>query len=54
VADGVNSLSQGKYDDVPESSTHRRGTFHPPVPPPSPLTPPVSIERLLALLNVIV
>jgi hypothetical protein len=44
---------KGVYDDVPESSTHRRGTFRPHVPPPSPLTPPVSLEQLLASQNTI-
>jgi hypothetical protein len=42
------------YDDVPESSTRRRGAFHPPVPPPSRPTPPVSLEQLLAPQNAIV
>jgi hypothetical protein len=42
------------YDDVPKSSTHRRGAFRPPLPPPSPPMPPVSLEQLLALLNAIV
>jgi hypothetical protein len=42
------------YDDVPEFSTHCRGTFHPPVPPPSPPTPLVSFEQLLVPLNAIV
>jgi hypothetical protein len=42
------------YDDVPKFSTCCRGTFHPPVPPSSPLTPPVSLEQLLAPLNAIV
>jgi hypothetical protein len=46
--------SKGMYDDVPESSTRRRGTFSLPAPPPSPLTPPVSLEQLLAPLNPIV
>jgi hypothetical protein len=41
------------YVDVPESSTRRHGAFHPPVPPPSPLMPPVSLEQLLALLNAV-
>jgi hypothetical protein len=45
---------KGVYDDIPESSTHRRGAFYPAVPPPSPPTPPVSLEQLLALLNAIV
>jgi hypothetical protein len=45
---------KGMYDDVPESSTHHRGTFHSPVPPPSPLVPPVSLKQLLAPLNAIV
>jgi hypothetical protein len=40
---------KGVYDDVPESSTHHRGTFRPPVPPPYPLMPPVCLEQLLAL-----
>jgi hypothetical protein len=44
---------KGEYDDVPELSTHHRGAFHPPVPPPSPLTPPVSLEQLLVPLNAI-
>jgi hypothetical protein len=42
------------YNDVPEFSTRHRGTFHPPVPPSSPPTPPVSLEQLLAPLNAIV
>jgi hypothetical protein len=42
------------YDDVPEFSTHHHGKFHPPVPPSSPPTPPVSLEHLLAPLNAIV
>jgi hypothetical protein len=46
--------SKNEYDDVPESSICRRGTFRPPVPPPSPLTPPASLEQLLAPLNAIV
>jgi hypothetical protein len=46
--------SKGMFDDFPESSTCHRGTFRSPVPPPSPLTPPVSLEQLLAPLNVIV
>jgi hypothetical protein len=55
VVDGANSLRQEHvYDDVPESSTHRRATFHPPMPPPSPPTSPVSLEQLLVPLNVIV
>jgi hypothetical protein len=41
------------YDDVPESSTRCHGTFSLPVPPPSPPTPPVSLEQLLAPLNAI-
>jgi hypothetical protein len=45
---------KGVYDDVLESSTHRRGAFHPPVPPPTPPMPPVSLEQLLAPLNAIV
>jgi hypothetical protein len=44
---------KGVYDDVFEFSTHRRGAFHPPVPPPSPPLPPVSLEQLLAPLNAI-
>jgi hypothetical protein len=39
------------YDDVPESSTHRRGELRPPVPPPSPPAPPASLEQLSASLN---
>jgi hypothetical protein len=39
---------KGVYDDVPESSTRHHGAFHPHVPPPSPLMPPVSFEQLLA------
>jgi hypothetical protein len=42
------------YDDVPESTTSHCGTFHPPVPTPSPPAPPVSLEQLLAPLNAIV
>jgi hypothetical protein len=42
------------YHDVPKFSTRRRGTFHPPVPPPSPPTTQVSLEQLLAPLNAIV
>jgi hypothetical protein len=42
------------YDGVPEFSTRRRGTFHPHVPPSSPLTPPVSLEQPLSPLNAIV
>jgi hypothetical protein len=42
------------YDDEPEFSTRHRGTFHPLVPPSSPLMPPVSLEQLLAPLNAIV
>jgi hypothetical protein len=40
-------------DDVPESSTHRRGAFNPLVPPPSPPMPLVSLEQLLASQNAI-
>jgi hypothetical protein len=47
-------LGTSVYDDVPESSTCRRGEFRPPVPPPSPLTPLASLEQLLAPLNAIV
>jgi hypothetical protein len=43
----------GVFDDVPESSTRRRGAFRAPVPPPSPPMPPVSLEQLLALQNAI-
>jgi hypothetical protein len=46
--------SKDVYDDVHEFSTRRRGTFHPNVPPPSPPTPPVSLEQLLTPLNAIV
>jgi hypothetical protein len=45
---------KGVYDDVPEPSTHRCAAFRPPVPPPSPPTPLVSLEQLLAPLNAIV
>jgi hypothetical protein len=45
---------KGVYDDVPKSSTHHRGTFHPTVPLPSPSVQPVSLEQLLAPLNAIV
>jgi hypothetical protein len=41
------------YDDVPEFSTRRRGTFYPHVPPSSPPTLLVSLEQLLAPLNAI-
>jgi hypothetical protein len=41
------------YDDVAESSTHHRGAIRSPVPPPSPLTPPVSLEQLLSSQNAI-
>jgi hypothetical protein len=44
---------KGMIDDVPKSSTRRRGVFRPPVPPPSPLMPPVSLEQLLASQNAI-
>jgi hypothetical protein len=43
----------GEYDDVPKSPTRHRGAFHPPVPPPSPLTSLVSLKQLLALQNAI-
>jgi hypothetical protein len=43
-----------EYDEVPESSNRHRGAFRPPEPPPSPLTPPTSLEQLLAPLNAIV
>jgi hypothetical protein len=45
---------KGVYDDVPESLIYHRGAFCPLVPPPSSPTPPVSLEQLLAPLNVIV
>jgi hypothetical protein len=45
---------KGEYDEVPESSNHRREAFHPFEPPPSPPTPPTSLEQLLAPLNAIV
>jgi hypothetical protein len=45
---------KGVYDDVPESLNYHRGTFHSPVPPPSPPAPSVSLEQLLAPLNAIV
>jgi hypothetical protein len=38
----------------PSQQTVVVGAFHPPEPPPSPLTPPASLEQLLALLNAIV
>jgi hypothetical protein len=41
------------YHDVPKFSTHRCGTFHPPVPPPSSPITQVSLEQLLAPLNAI-
>jgi hypothetical protein len=44
---------KGVYDDVPESSTRRRGAFNPPMHPPSPLTPLVRHEQLLASQNAI-
>jgi hypothetical protein len=44
---------KGVYDDVPGFTTRHRGAFRPPVPPPSPPTSPVSLEQLLAPLNVI-
>jgi hypothetical protein len=44
---------KGVYDDVPKSSTRRRRAFRPPVPPPSPLIPPVSLKQLLASQNAI-
>jgi hypothetical protein len=44
---------KGEYDDVPESSTRRRGAFRPPVPPPSPLTLPANLEQQLTPLNAI-
>jgi hypothetical protein len=44
---------KGMIDDVPESSTCRHGTSRPPVPPPSPPMPLVSIEQLLASQNAI-
>jgi hypothetical protein len=39
---------KGVYDDVPKSSTRHCGAFRLPVPPPNPLTPPVSLHQLLA------
>jgi hypothetical protein len=45
---------KGEYDEVSESSNRRREAFRPPEPPPSPLTPPISLEQLLAPLNAIV
>jgi hypothetical protein len=44
---------KGVCDDVPESATRRRGAFRPPVPPPSPLMHPLSLEQLLASHNAI-
>jgi hypothetical protein len=43
----------GEYDEVPESSNRRREAFRPPEPPPSPLTPPTSLEQLFSPLNAI-
>jgi hypothetical protein len=39
---------KGEYDEVPGSSNSHREAFRPPVPPPSPPTPAVSLEQLLA------
>jgi hypothetical protein len=39
---------KGVHDDVPESSTCHHGALYPPVPPPSPPTPLVIREQLLA------
>jgi hypothetical protein len=44
---------KGMHVDVPESSTCRRGTLRPPVPPPSPPTALVSLNQLLASQNAI-
>jgi hypothetical protein len=44
---------KGKYDEVPESSNSRHGAFRLPVPPRSPLAPPMSLEQLLASQNAI-
>jgi hypothetical protein len=44
---------KGVCDDIPEFSTRHRGTFLPPVPPPSPPMPLVSLEQLLASHNAI-
>jgi hypothetical protein len=46
-------LGKDEYDEVPESTNSHRGAFHLPVPPPSPLTLPVSLEQLLASQNAI-
>jgi hypothetical protein len=45
---------KGEYGEVPESSNRHRGAFRQPEPPPSPLTPPTSLEQLLTPLNAIV
>jgi hypothetical protein len=37
------------YDDVLESSASRHGALHPPVPSPSPPTPPVSFGAVVGL-----
>jgi hypothetical protein len=44
---------KGEYDEVLESSNSHCGAFRPPVHPPSPPTPPVSLEQLLASHNAI-
>jgi hypothetical protein len=44
---------KGEYDEVPETSTHHRGAFCPPVRQPSPPMPLVGLEQLLAPLNAI-
>jgi hypothetical protein len=46
VADGANSPRKGR--------ARCHGAFRPPVLPPSPPMPPVSLEQLLASLNAIV
>jgi hypothetical protein len=53
VTDGVNSLRKREYDEVPESSNNHRGALRPPVSPPSPPMPSVSLEQLLASQNAI-
>jgi hypothetical protein len=46
-------LGRCVYDEVPESSNSRHEAFRPPVPPPAPLMPAVSLEQLLASQNAI-